>query len=166
MIPTFLKHGDNGVAPPLVQNCVETRWGPERYRKKKNRRKAQISARCFDAAAQKKHKGWHTKLTFSPRVRCTATCWKIVNKIKKLLVLSIKITSPCGNDRGQLRNVRRLHSPLKLEPLEASGWGGPWWSCFVCFLVVCCVCCCCERRLVLRVCWIFQDLSGVYIRRV
>jgi len=37
-----------------------------------------------------------------------------------------------------------LHSPVKLEPLEAGSLGGPWWWCFM-FYVVCCVLLCVQE---------------------
>ena len=49
---------------------------------------------------------------------------------------SIKSASPCCDYYDQSCNVRQLHSPVKLEPLEASGLGGPWWRCCMLFLVV------------------------------
>ncbi len=54
---------------------------------------------------------------------------------------------PCCDDCDRLRNIRQLYSPVKLEPLEAGGLGGPWWRCFCVVVVRCCVC---KRRLVLR----------------
>ncbi len=60
-----------------------------------------------------------------------------MNKITEQLVLSIKVTLPCCNDRDQSRDVRRLHSPVKLEPLEAGSLGGTMVMVFM-FYVVCC----------------------------
>ena len=66
----------------------------------------------------------------------------IGNKIKKQLVSRRKIASPCCGDRDRSRDVRRSHSPLKLEPLEAGGRGRSWCRCFLdvarCVVVVCC----------------------------
>ena len=55
---------------------------------------------------------------------------------------SIKNTSLCCNDCDWSRNVRRLHSPVKLEPLEAGSLGRPWWRCCMLFLVLWVVCNC------------------------
>ncbi len=79
-------------------------------------------------------------------MRQAAACRIIVNKITEQLVLSIKVTSPCCNDCDQSRDVRRLHSPVKLEPLEAGSLGGPWWWCFM-FYVVCCVLFCVQEAI-------------------
>jgi hypothetical protein len=66
------------------------------------------------------------KLTFCPQVCQATACRIIVNKVKEQLVLLIKVTLPCYDDHDQLRDVRQLHSPVKLEPLEAGSLGGPW----------------------------------------
>ncbi len=70
-----------------------------------------------------------------------AACRIIVNEITEQSVLSIKVTLPCCNDRDRSCNVRQSHSPVKLEPPEARSLGGPWWQCFL-FFVVCCVLLC------------------------
>ncbi len=46
-----------------------------------------------------------------------------------MLVSSIKITSPCCVDWDQLRNIQQSHSPIKLKPMEASGWGRSYYCC-------------------------------------
>ncbi len=124
---------------PLVQNHAETWLVFVVYRQIKYRQIAEVSACCSDAVAQKTY-----KLTFCPRARRAGARRIIVNKITEQLFLSIKVTSPCCDDLDQSRNVRRLHSPVKLEPLEASSLGGPWWWCFL-FSVVCCVLLCVQE---------------------
>ncbi len=73
----------------------------------------------------------------------------IVKYIKEKLVLSIKSTLPCCNDRDRLCDIRQLHSPVKLEPLEAGGLGdnGDGVLCFL-LCVVCCVLLCVQEAVV------------------
>ena len=73
------------------------------------------------------------------RVRWSNAHRMIVNKIKNLLVSLKKVASMHCNDYYRSRNVRRSHSPVKLEPPGAGGLGGPWWQDFCLFLVFCCV---------------------------
>jgi hypothetical protein len=75
---------------------------------------------------QKKHKSSHPKLTLCPQAHWSNVISRIVNKITEELVQSIKSTSPCFDDRAPLCDVRRLHLPLKSEPLGAGGLWGPW----------------------------------------
>ncbi len=79
---------------------------------------------------KKKHESSHPKLTLCPQARWSDVISKIVNKITEELVQSIKSTSPCFDDRAPSCDVRRLHLPLKLEPLGAGGLWGPWCRCF------------------------------------
>ncbi len=61
----------------------------------------------------------------------------IVNKIKEQLVSRREIALSCCGDQGRSRDVRRLHSPINLKPLEAAGWGDSWCRCFfMCCLFV------------------------------
>jgi hypothetical protein len=55
------------------------------------------------------------------------------------LVLSIKITSPDRNDRDRSRDVRRSHSPVKLDPLGASGLWRAMVTMFCCLWGAVCV---------------------------
>ncbi len=94
----------------------------------------------FWCSCAKKHEKQIIKLTFCPRAHQAAACRIIVNKIIEQLVVSMKVTFSCCNDCDQLRDVRRLHPPVKLEPLEAGGLRGQWWRCFM--FLLCVVCCC------------------------
>ncbi len=70
-------------------------------------------------------------------VRADQRPTEIVNKIENELVSLKNITSVCCGDRGQSRNVRQLHSPMQLKPLEGGGLGGSWCLCFfMCCLFV------------------------------
>ncbi len=52
-------------------------------------------------------------------------------EIKEKLVSRKKIALPCCGYWYWLRNIRRSHSPVKLEPLEAGGRGRSWCWCFL-----------------------------------
>ncbi len=139
--------------PPPVQNQVKTRWVLGRHPQIRYWRIAGVSVRHFDAVAQKK------AFKNSPLVSKLAELLHriILNKILEQLVLSMKVTSLCCNDCDQLRDVRWLHSPVNMEPLEAGGLGGPWWWCFT-FYVVCCVLLCVQEAVALVLlgvcCWL------------
>jgi hypothetical protein len=128
--------------PPLVRNHAKTWWGLGRHRQKIYRRIARVSARWFDATAEWKAHVFTKKYTFCRGARRSAAYRIIVNKIKKQLVLRKKIASPCCGDRDRSRDIRRSHSPVNLEPLEAGGRGRSWCRCFLevvrCVVVVCC----------------------------
>jgi hypothetical protein len=85
---------------------------------------------------RKKHEPSLQKLTFCPQARRVDAHRIVVNKIKVLLVSSIKITSPDRDDRDRLRDVRWSHSPVELKPPGAGRLGGPWLRCFVVFWLV------------------------------
>ena len=91
---------------------------------------------------KKKHRYSIKKHTFCPSARWSAAYRIIGNKIKKKLVSRIKIASPCCGDQDRSCDIRRLHSPIKLEPLEAGGQERSWCWCFLevvrCVVVVCC----------------------------
>ena len=99
---------------PLVRDHAETQRGLEGSRQKEYRRVAGVSTRRFDEVKTKKHEPSLKKLTFCPRARWSDVISKIVNKIKDLLVSSIKMASPDRDDRDRSRDVRRSHSPVKL----------------------------------------------------
>jgi hypothetical protein len=99
---------------------------------------------------------WHKNITrytfknspFSQWAHWAASHRIAVKLIKEKLVSSIKSTSLCCDDCDRLLDVQQLHSPVKLELLEAGGLGGLWWRCFI---FVCVLCVVVERRLVLGV---------------
>jgi len=127
-------------SPPLVRNHAKTWWGLRRHRQKIYRRIARVSARWFDATAEWKAHVFTKKYTFCRGARRSAAYRIIVNKIKKQLVLRKKIASPCCGDRDRSRDIRRSHSPVNLEPLEAGGRGRSWCRCFF-KTERCCGCC-------------------------
>ncbi len=137
VLPLFFSH--HGASPPPVGNHAETRRGLGRLRQRGYRRVAGVSAHRSDAAATRKHVGSLRKLTSCPcpQARPADAHRIIVNKIRNELISSIKIASPHRNHRNRSHNVRRLHLPLKLEPLEAGGLWRSWCRCFFVFLCVC-----------------------------
>ena len=112
------------MAPPPVQNQAETWWVLRWHRHIRYCRIAGVSAGRFDAAAQKS-----TIYIFknSPLVRERAEPLHIeysilINKRKVSVVK--KRTSRCCDDCDWSHDIRRLHLPVKLEPLEAGGLRG------------------------------------------
>ncbi len=51
------------------------------------------------------------------------------------------MASPDRDDRDRSRDVRRSHSPVKLEPLGAGGLWRAMVPMFCCFFACCCVVC-------------------------
>jgi len=80
---------------------------------------------------RKKARSNISKTHLLSRARWAAVNRILVNKIKNLLVWSIKVPLPDCNDRDRPRDVRRSHSPVKLELPGAGGLGGPWWRFFL-----------------------------------
>jgi hypothetical protein len=108
---------------PLVQNRAETQRGLGGSRQKEHRRVAGVSTRRFNEAATKKAHAITSKTHICPRA-CRANEHRIiVNKMKVLLVTSIKITLPDRDDRDRSGDVRRSHSPVELKPPGAGGLG-------------------------------------------
>ncbi len=109
----------------------------------------------------KKHQLSLQKLTFSQHVRWATAHRITVNKMKNLSVSLIKVTLPDRNDRDWLRDVRQLHSLVKLELPGADGLGGPWWRCFFFWLVRLCVCACmlCTSRVSKRKYWATSHIA-------
>ena len=133
------------LCPPSPKSC-RNKQGLKGSRQKEYRQVAGVSTRHFDKTSTKKHEPSLQKLTFCPRARWADAHRIKVNKIKVLLVSSIKITSPDRDDCDQLRDVRRSHSPVKLEPLGAGGLREPWWRCFFFQHVGLCVCACSPQQ--------------------
>ena len=129
--PRRQRQPDNGTPPPRPKSCQNMmrprvasaknisadRWGQCALIRRNGRKKAQVFT-------EKKH-------TFCPCARRSAAYRIIVNKIKKKLVSHLKIASPCCGDRDRSRDIRRSHSPVNLEPLEAGGRGRSWCRCFL-----------------------------------
>ncbi len=123
--------------PPSPKSCRNTTrtWGIAAKRISASSWGQYVS---FRWSSDEKSTNHHFKN--SPRVRWANAHRIVVNKIKVLLVSSIKITSPDRDDCDRIRDVRRSHSPVKLEPLGAGWLWRTMVTMFCCLWGVVCVC--------------------------
>jgi hypothetical protein len=115
-------------------NHAETRQGPGGLQKKGYRPGVRVSVCRCNLEATKKSRLSLKKLTFCARA-CPASAQRIiVNKVRNLLLSSIKITSPDSNGRDRSRNVRWSHLPLKIGAAGSRRLGGAMVAMFLqCF---------------------------------